>query len=479
MNSSCPFHQPNSSDRKIIFYELPRQNIFKKIFSNVSEVLSRISLKSIYNAWNINTKNDLSKILMSAWKQGSFLSKFPAPIGTVYLTGDIDVIRAVLKNFRSDDAGLFLDRENKKLFIKGLLNDIYSDDIKKLGLNKVSDMLPITAGVSWIKSLRAPLVNILSPTSVNEFLPQINIIASNIINSLSNHEKSDCNAEVLAFEFTATVISQLIMGYHTTREEYQTLARALNEFSKRMTRIVSNKSSTAIEKKEYKKAIILIKNIIDESINSASPTPFIAKLKDLNWDNFKIRVNLFLIYFAATETTASSINYLLWQLGNEKNKLYLEELRNPERGEQFISKFITEALRLHPPAFAIGRQLRCDTIFEVKNSKNETIKKMKLLRNHSILCLTQVAGLDASKYVDPNHFNPNRFENSSQPSWYPFGTGNHICPGQHLAYTELKCFISQLIKKFNIETLHPKEHIQQYGYFSLRATAAHIKFSDL
>jgi cytochrome P450 len=66
----------------------------------------------------------------------------------------------------------------------------------------------------------------------------------------------------------------------------------------------------------------------------------------------------------------------------------------------------------------------------------------------------------------------------SQLPWYPFGKGNHVCPGQHLAHAEMKVIISRILNKFSIETLFPKEQTQQKGFFTLRATTARIKLVE-
>ena len=469
--SHCPVHPSTTSDRVVTFKDAPRQNSVKKLFFYTLEFLSRIGLKSIKNTWRIGSQNDISRTFLRHWKPGNLISKYFTPVGTVYVTADTDVMRAILQNVRAHDEGLFWDHENKKLFIGGILNDIYPEDIQKWGIDTIAEMLVITANSAHIKALRAPIVNALNPACIKEFSPRITAIADDILNALSETEKANCNAQELAFEFATTVISKLITGYNTTRENYQALARVLNTLSKRMNRLISHRPATADEEKEYQEALTTIKEIIDDNMNSATPTAFVSALKELGWDSFKIRVNLYFMYFSATETTASSINYLLWQMGREENKFYLEELRQPEN-RALLSKIVAETLRLHPPAFIVARQLRRDSLIEVRNAKGALLKKMRLLRGHNIICLIQAGGRDSSRYSDPECFNPNRFDSiPAQLPWYPFGTGNHVCPGQHLAYAELRIMITQIAKRFTIQTLHPKESLPQNGFFTLRAEA--------
>lgn len=211
-------------------------------------------------------------------------------------------------------------------------------------------------------------------------------------------------------------------------------------------------------------------------MRSNSTAPFISKLKELNWPDDQICVNLFFMYFAASETTASAMNYILWQLGKSENRQYIEKIKNPESSENFLSKLVAETLRLHPPTFIIGRQFRRNTLLEVTDSTNQKIKIMKLRRGCSIVCLIQTASLNPARYKNPTQFNPDRFDTvPALLPWYPFGTGHHVCPGQHLAQAEIKVFISRIINKFSLETISPAGQTQQKGFFSLRATAAQLK----
>ncbi|MBA3661022.1 MAG: cytochrome P450 [Gammaproteobacteria bacterium] len=476
LSPHCPARARTNEMYSITFTEASPASFFEKLFTTIRELFVRISLKSLYHAWSIGTQNDLSKTFARAWKPGSFVTKCPMPIGTVYLTADANVIRTVLQNPRKDKEGLFYDHENKRLFVEGILTDIFPEDVKKYGVDSVADMIVISADAEKIKSMRAPLLNSLGAASVKDYIPQLNSIANNILDVMSNAEKENCNAEELAFEFAITVISKFITGYETNRQNYKLFANALNAISKRMSRIISRRPATEAEKLELQQAISIIRNVIDDNINSEHPSSYISKLKVLGWNDFQIRISLFFNYFAGTETTAGSINYLLWELGKPKHQHFVTALRQPDGGDVFLHKLVTEALRLHPPAFIEGRQFRCDTNLEIRDKAGKLIKQMKMLKGYSIVCLTQVLALDPDLFVNPQEFNPHRFDHlPSQLPWLPFGAGTHVCPGQYLALTELRTLIPCIVKKFDIETLYPKDKTDQSGFLTLRATPALIK----
>lgn len=479
-SSNCPSHSNQSSEYTFVFEECPQQTIFFRLGSIVAEWLSRLSFKSIKNAWLVGRQNDSTKMFELAWKKEDLISKCRTLIGTVYVTANTDIMKAIFQNPRSHPSGLFWDVENKKLFINAIINDLYPEEIKRLGLEKITEMVIFTTNQEQIKALRAPLMSVLGAASVKEYLPELNTIADSIFESLTDQEKANCDGEKLAFEFAITFISKIITGYQTTRENYTILAQALNVFGKKMTSVISLRPLSLTEQTEYQQATLTIKNVIDSNISATNPSLFIMKMKELGWDNFQIRANLFFLYFAGTETTASSINYLLWQLGKKQNNHFLEQLRDPKHGKGFLSQIIAETLRMHPASFIQGRQFRKDTLFEAYDAKGNLVKRMRLRRHHSIVCLTQAAARDPQKFTNPLHFNPNRFVTNtlrSQLSWYPFGAGTHVCPGQYLALAELQVFISRLVDKFNVELVQPEMEIQQKGFFTLRAPPAFIKLS--
>lgn len=472
---TCPFNSASTPRYKINFTPISKQNWLKSKLQSLGEFASRFSFASIYSAWKIGKSNDLSGILYQYWKPGSFVSSIPMPTGTLYLTAEPQLMRAVYQNPRAEHSGLFLDHENKRLFVQSVLKEIYPEEVEKYGIDKVAEMVVFTAESAEIKSLRLPMMEVLGINSIKNYYPELDNIASDLLDSLTDEEKNSCDAELLSFEFAITIISKYMTGYHTDRKNYQLLAKAVAHFSKRLNQLVSHRPLSKIEEQEIKSSLALLRDVITQNIETETPSPFILKLKNAGWEEFKIRATLIFLYFAATETTSSSMNYLLWQLGRPENKQFITDLRNIEN-EDFITKLIAETLRLHPPAFIQGRQFRQNTLLEIFDDNDRLVKKISLRKKCSILCMTQTAALDASQYKNPHVFNPYRYDSvPTQLPWFPFASGTHVCPGQYLAHAELKALITQVVSKFDIETISPINDIQQRGYFTLRATPARVR----
>jgi cytochrome P450 len=68
-----------------------------------------------------------------------------------------------------------------------------------------------------------------------------------------------------------------------------------------------------------------------------------------------------------------------------------------------------------------------------------------------------------SLWPDANAFHPERFAPDHEPhhrySYLPFGAGEHICIGQHLALTEAMLILAMILGSFDIEldANHPLE----------------------
>jgi cytochrome P450 len=443
------------------FEPLSDTNFFRQFISLIKELSARVSPASIKSAWYIGTQNDLSQQLLSYWKPRSYICEFKTPAGTIYITADPIVMRAIFANSRKNSTGIFYDYENKKLFVDGILKDLYPDDIEKIDLEKAADMLIISAATPHAAMLRAPMVKALGPSVISAHSTALSDIADGIFNNLTENERRMCNASQISFEYAVTVISKLFTSYEATREDYQNLAKTLDAFSKRMTRIVSHRPASKEEELEYGAALSEMKAVIEKCL--LFPSPYVQSLKNAGWNDFQIKSNIFFLYFAGTETTASSMNYLIWQLGREENKALQEEVRDASNGGKTLLKCIAETLRIHPPAFIEGRQLREDTLVTIKDKDNHLLWKKKLRKGHSIVCLTQAAGCDSDLYPKPEQFNPHRFQDEDSPiaalSFLPFGGGPHTCPGQHLALAELKTFIYRLLTHFSIRLLS-KPHNQ-------------------
>lgn len=476
--SAVDRYNPSSRNLSVNFVPVPRKrcNLCRKVSSYFSEILSRFSYQSLRSALYIAANNDFSRRFLSGWKRGSFITDFPTPRGTIYLTADPLIMHKVFNEHRKDDTGLFYETENTNLFVAGILKELFPKEVAKIGIERVAEMFILTTSQPHVADLRGPYMKSIGAKSIEDRMQELTDITNEMLAQLTSQEQNECNSAALSFEYAATVISRVFTHWGKKREDYQRIAGAMNLISQRMTKMVLSKPLTTEEKTQYDKAVKVILALLNECLSN--PSPFVQGLKN-SMDGFQIKVFLFALYFAGTETTASIINYLLWQLGRKENHAFQQEIR--EKGANALERCIAEAIRLHPPAAFMGRRVREDVLMQVRSKlSNNVVFEKELRGGHNFLCLSQAAGLDPELYPNPYKFNPDRFKDPqiSALSTSPFAGGPHFCPGRYLALAEIRILLQCLLSSFNIETLSPDAQTQK-GTFTLRALPAMIRLKPL
>jgi cytochrome P450 len=157
----------------------------------------------------------------------------------------------------------------------------------------------------------------------------------------------------------------------------------------------------------------------------------------------QVRDEALTILLAGHETTANALTwtwYLLSQNPEAEAKLHAEidrvlASRLPGLDDlpnlRYTEGVFAEALRLYPPAWAIGRRARRD--FHVG--------EYKIPAESIVLMSPWVVQRDARWFSDPLKFAPERWqtaESESRPkfSYFPFGGGARTCIGERFAWME-------------------------------------------
>jgi cytochrome P450 len=184
--------------------------------------------------------------------------------------------------------------------------------------------------------------------------------------------------------------------------------------------------------------------------------------------------NIYGLLFAGHETSAVALGWSLWLLA--KDKAWQERLREevfeiagdaeigPETVEKlaFARQVIQEAMRLFPPASAVGRQPREDTTLgPYKVSKREAIYV-------AIWCLHRHEKLwDEPNAFDPDRFAPEKVKARHRCAYLPFGAGPRICVGMGFAMLEMTAILATLIRAFHFETV-PEHRLELAPDFTTR-----------
>jgi len=184
--------------------------------------------------------------------------------------------------------------------------------------------------------------------------------------------------------------------------------------------------------------------------------------------------NLYSLMVAGHETSAVALGWSLWLLAKDQasQNRVREEVRQiagardigPDEAEElaFTRQAIQEAMRLFPPAAAVGRQPREDTTLgSRKVSKEEPIYV-------AIWCLHRHEKLwDEPNGFDPDRFAPEKVKARHRCAYLPFGAGPRICMGMNFAMLEMVAILATLVRDFRLETV-PGHRLELQPSFTTR-----------
>jgi cytochrome P450 len=182
--------------------------------------------------------------------------------------------------------------------------------------------------------------------------------------------------------------------------------------------------------------------------------------------DLQVRDEAMTLFLAGHETTANALTwtwYLLSQNPDAEARLH-EELDAVLAGQlptldhvprlRYTEMVFSEAMRLYPPAWAIGR--RAMSSYRIDDY---------LLPERSIVLMSQfVMHHDPRFFPDPHRFNPERWMPEAQAarpkfSYFPFGGGPRVCIGESFAWLEGVMVLATLAQKWSMRLVpgHPVE----------------------
>ncbi|MGA9995152.1 MAG: cytochrome P450 [Pyrinomonadaceae bacterium] len=188
----------------------------------------------------------------------------------------------------------------------------------------------------------------------------------------------------------------------------------------------------------------------------------------------QVRDEALTIFLAGHETTANALTwtwYLLSQHAEVETKLHaeLDDVlggRLPTADDvaqlKYTEMVLAEAMRLYPPAWAIGR-------LAVKECEigGYTIPKGSL-----VLVSQYVTQRDARFFPEPERFDPERWteqarETRPQYSYFPFGGGPRRCIGEGFAWMEGILLIATIAQTWRLR-LAPDHKVEMQPVITLR-----------
>jgi len=182
----------------------------------------------------------------------------------------------------------------------------------------------------------------------------------------------------------------------------------------------------------------------------------------------QVRDEVLTLFLAGHETTANALTwawYLLSQNPSAEDELHREldrfEGRAPGMEDlpalRYTGAVFSEALRMFPPAWAIGRR----TLEDVE------IAGCHIPKGCVVLLSPYVTHRDARWFLEPERFMPERWleEDTTRPkfAYFPFGGGARVCIGERFAWMEGVLLLAEIAQKWRFELVpgHPVERKAQ------------------
>ncbi|KAK4340247.1 hypothetical protein RND71_041709 [Anisodus tanguticus] len=160
----------------------------------------------------------------------------------------------------------------------------------------------------------------------------------------------------------------------------------------------------------------------------------------------QIADNVIGVLFAAQDTTASALTWILKYLHDDQKLLE-------------AVKVILESLRMSSIISFTYREAVVDVEYD---GKAVTIIIGYLIpKGWKVMPLFRNIHHNPEFFADPRTFDASRFEVAPKPNTYmPFGNGAHACPGNELAKLEMLILIHHLVTKFRWEVVASKGAVQ-------------------
>jgi cytochrome P450 len=173
----------------------------------------------------------------------------------------------------------------------------------------------------------------------------------------------------------------------------------------------------------------------------------------------QVRDEALIFLLAGHETTSTALTFTLYLLGRhpEQQQLVHDELdavlggRAPTLDDapalERTTMAIKEAMRLYPPAYALGRLSKVDNEiggYSISAGSYVVVSQFATHRHPQFW--------DDAEAFDPERFSPERERARHSHAYFPFGAGPRACIGSHFAMLEAGIALAVLFQRFRIRS---------------------------
>ncbi|XP_057965132.1 abscisic acid 8'-hydroxylase 4 [Malania oleifera] len=337
--------------------------------------------------------------------------------------------------------------------------------------------------------LRKLVQSALSPETIRKFIPSIEEVAVSTLESWANGQVINTFHELKKLSFHVGILS--VLG-HLVRNHKEELSRNYYILDKGYNSFPTNIPGTA-----YSKAILARKRlgeIISEIVYDRKEKKLLEKDLLGHMLNFKdekkkgltdnqIVDNVIGVLFAAQDTTASALTWILKYLHDDQK--LLEAVKAEQKaiydkndgGKQPLTWAQTKNMPLTYRVILESLRMASIISFTFREAVVDVEYKGYLIpKGWKVMPLFRNIHHNPEFFTDPQKFDPSRFEVAPKPNTFmPFGNGVHACPGNELAKLEMLVFVHHLVTKFRWEAVGSQSGIQ-YGPFPVPLNGLPARF---
>jgi len=334
-------------------------------------------------------------------------------------------ISEITRYSRNDPQGPF-EGEEEDPFIP-LLQDLFPDE-----RIDQEDFL-MTCSHVHVAGYRKPFLDFVGPQALPSIRPKIAQIAEDVLDSIDG--KNTISARSLAEMYTVAILTRLFLNHPGTLEDDERIGRAAS-FALEYQFLKKWGSPDSSQVRRYRDGLQTLRSALELSSGE-----FIDALNASGLSPIRMKGELLLLYTAGSETTSSSMQYILWRLGQDLDAQ--ERIRDDP--ESNLDAFINECLKQYTPVTFLSRIARQDIVIQVQNRDGNTWQ-YPIAKGEALIAAPLLAGSS------------------------PFGGGVHSCPGQWLARVEIRSMVLALLKRYSIDSSPRKQQLSTkpgFGFLKL------------
>ncbi|KAG7546928.1 Cytochrome P450 [Arabidopsis suecica] len=322
--------------------------------------------------------------------------------------------------------------------------------------------------------LRKLVLRAFMPESIRNMVPDIESIAQD---SLRIWEGTMINTyqEMKTYTFNVALLSIFGKDEVLYREDlkrcYYILEKGYNSMPVNLPGTLFNKSMKARKELSQILARILSERRQNGSSHNDLLGSFMGDKEELTDE--QIADNIIGVIFAARDTTASVMSWILKYLAENPNVLEAvteEQMAIRKDKEEGESLTWGDTKKMPLTSRVIQETLRVASIlsFTFREAVEDVEYEGYLIpKGWKVLPLFRNIHHSADIFSNPGKFDPSRFEVAPKPNTFmPFGNGTHSCPGNELAKLEMSIMIHHLTTKYSWSIVGASDGIQ-YGPFAL------------